>query len=99
MDPHIQREAGPGERKPKVGDIVVYHDEHGRPHNALVVAGWSPTCCNLVYASSDETKQDAYGRQIERDSSVVHKSVQPAHGKYFRWPDEEPNPVIQPASS
>lgn len=44
--------------------------------------------CNLVYVDSDKTKHDPYGRQIARETSVVHKSKQPAHGNYWCWPDE-----------
>ena len=36
----------------------------------------------------DEKKTDTYGRQIERMTSVIHKSRQPAHGNYYIWPDE-----------
>lgn len=43
---------------------------------------------NLVYCSKDTMKKDPYGRQIERATSVVHKSNQPAHGNYWCWPDE-----------
>ena len=43
---------------------------------------------NLVYVSKDTAKQDSYGRQIERATSVVHKTLQPAHGNYWVWPDE-----------
>jgi hypothetical protein len=38
---------------------------------------------NLVYVSTDEQKTDNYGRQIERRSSVVHKSNQGAPGYYW----------------
>lgn len=44
--------------------------------------------CNLVYVSSDQMKKDPYGRQIERATSVVHKSKQPAGGNFWCWPDE-----------
>jgi len=51
-------------------------------------------CINVVHVSGNIDKQDPYGRQIERDAtSVVHKGDSTAHGYYFRWPDEEPNPV------
>jgi hypothetical protein len=48
----------------------------------------SETCCNLVWVSGDEKRKDSYGRQIVRESSVVHKGSQPAHGNYWLWPDE-----------
>ena len=93
-------------RIPKRGETVIYHDAFGKPHVALVNEVWSlashaqeeeelPTV-NLVYISTDKTKQDAWGRQIERDSSVVHKSNTSAHGNYWRFEDEEPNPIREP---
>ncbi len=72
---------------PKVGDTVTYFDEHGKPHNALVTANWgtgSTPSINLVWIDSDETKTDSYGRQIARNTSVVHKSNQSAHGCYWQ---------------
>jgi hypothetical protein len=80
-------------RTPEYGSSVVYHDPVGRAHQALVTAPWGPTCVNLVFVSSDESKVDTYGRQIERQTSCVHKGSTPVHGNYWRWPDEEPNPV------
>jgi len=49
---------------------------------------FSETCCNLVWISGDEMRKDSYGRQLIRESSVVHKGSQPAHGNYWLWPDE-----------
>lgn len=74
-----------------IGDHVIYVDEYGREHNALVTAIWgidSPTkSLNLVYVSDDSAKTDQYGRQICRDAtSVVHESSQPAHGRKWREP-------------
>lgn len=86
----------------KVGAPVVYVNQYGRPQNALVLIWWNggvPASqfrasngepgCNLVLVSEDETKNDPCGRQIERETSVVHKSRQSAHGRYWRWPEEE----------
>jgi hypothetical protein len=50
-------------------------------------------CVNLVFTSADGSKTDDYGRQIERESSVSHKNDSSAHGRYWRWADEEPNPI------
>lgn len=44
--------------------------------------------CNVVYVVSEPDKADPYGRQIERETSVVHKSGQTAPGMYWCWPDE-----------
>ena len=76
----------------KIGDHVLYVDALSRPRHALVTAGWNqpgytPTTpepgLNLVLVSHDEAKDDPYGRQIERETSVVHVSNQPAPGAYW----------------
>lgn len=75
--------------------MVVFVDEKGVEHKALVTAVWPgeyagnnpPTNepgINLVFVSSDPSKDDSYGRQIERRTSVVHKSGQPAPGNYWK---------------
>ncbi len=75
----------------KIGDHVVYVDEVGGEHSALVTAVWgdpdadSPSL-NVVYVVHDEAKTDSYGRQIERATSRVHQSRQGAHGAYWREP-------------
>jgi hypothetical protein len=97
-------------RHPQVGDAIVYHDENGGAHNAVVTCYWGqPTlpdgkenedigCLNLVFVSGDESRHDQYGRQIERLTSIAHKSTMHVHGFYWRWPDEEPNEYIAPSS-
>jgi len=86
------------ERKLEVGSSIVYVDQHAKAHNALVTVVWgdipsyqSPTGqpgCNVVFVSGDASKADQYGTQIERETSVVHMTLQPAHGRYWRWADE-----------
>lgn len=76
------------ERERNIGDVVVYTDEVGVAHNALVTAWWGPQCCNLVFVVTDAAKKDPYGQQIERRSSSVHKSMQQAPGNFWRFPDE-----------
>lgn len=76
-----------------VGDHVRYVDEHGLPVDALVTAVHGPfpeeplagliPCINVVYVSSDKTKHDPYGTQIERASSVQHQTQTTAHGRYW----------------
>lgn len=72
----------------KEGDIVIFADPLGKEHNALVTTvfgtGMEFPSVNLVYVSTDETKTDQYGRQIERNTSVVHESNQYAHGMKWR---------------
>jgi len=77
----------------QIGDVVTYVDHVGQINNALVNAVWGPKdepenatdnpSINLVYISMDKSKGDPYGRQIERDTSVVHKANQAAHGNYW----------------
>jgi len=52
-------------------------------HTAVIEA-----CCNLVWVSGDVKRKDTYGQQLIRESSVVHRASQPAHGNYWCWPDE-----------
>ena|SRR3990167_1396613 len=76
-----------------IGDHVLYVDALSRSRHALVTAVWagrshySPTTpepgLNLVLVANDEAKDDPYGRQIERETSVVHVSNQPAPGAYW----------------
>lgn len=68
------------------GDVVDYVDEVGISHKALVTivhGNTAQSCINVVYISTDETKRDPYGLQIERASSVQRKSDVTAHGRYF----------------
>lgn len=70
-----------------IGSHVIYVDERAVEHDALVTAvhGAEPHSLNLIHVSSDETKTDPYGRQLEqRPCSVVHQSAQPAHGRYWK---------------
>jgi hypothetical protein len=85
-------------KEQRVGDIVVYVDPTGKPHNALVTAWWGKDCCNLVYVVSDERKRDDYGRQIEHSSSVPRKSENWPHGNYFMELGEEPLPYRPPTA-
>lgn len=38
---------------------------------------------NLVFVTGDDSKTDPYGLQIERESSVVHRNDQGAHGNFW----------------
>lgn len=90
------------ERQVHVGDVIVYTDEHYKDHNALVTIVWGEhhpgtddwPALNLVHASGDPSKEDPYGRQIERPTSIPHVSGQQAPGVCWRFPDEE-KPVYQ----
>lgn len=83
----------------QVGDVVVYHDPVARPFNALVIAVWTATCINLITIEGDTDRTDTYGRQTRRITSCSHKSVMSVHGNYWRRPDEEPNPIVEPLAN
>lgn len=62
----------------KNGDHVTYIDETKVQHDALVTNtfgaaehGGTPAI-NIVYVSTLETETDPYGRQLKRQTSVVH---------------------------
>ena len=71
-------------RQVSVGDLVIYRDAKGKDHQALVTTvfhggqTWEEYCSlyqtvpmvNLIFVSSDESRTDGYGRQIERETSV-----------------------------
>ncbi len=75
--------------KPELGQHVIYTDERSQDHDALTTAVWSETCINCLFVSSDETKKDDYGRQIERPSSVTKGGPTTAHGRYWRFVGDE----------
>lgn len=75
-----------------IGDGVIYCDEFGRDHAAIVTSKFGEGDnhgCNVAFVSSDTNRTDTYGRQIERATSVVHQAVQSAHGNYWRRVDEQ----------
>jgi hypothetical protein len=81
------------DRELNIGSPIVYIDSYRNKHAAIVTRVWRGMSgivagCNLVYVSGDETKEDPYGRQIERNTSVCHLSVQPAGCSCWCWPDE-----------
>lgn len=83
----------------KVGGMVIYVDPVARRYDALVTAVWGDPaatvpCINLVYVNPDESTQDSYGRQISRQTSLAHRSVNPAHGQYYMMPGDTPNPIL-----
>lgn len=79
-------------RKLSIGDHVVYTDPVGKQRQGLVTAVWdsygTPPGCNVVIVHDDDARTDSYGRQIDRCTSVVHRSNQPAHGNHWCWLDE-----------
>ena len=81
------------QRKPKFGEHVLFVDPVGVARPALVTAVWGSQCVNVVLVSGDESKTDTFGRQIERNTSCVHASLQQAHGNYWRYPEDAPKPT------
>lgn len=85
----------PPERRYDHDASVVYVDPKGARHTALVTAWWgqgadhpagrSEPSCNVAYVNGDH---DSVDKPIASASSVVHKSLQSAHGNYWCWPDE-----------
>lgn len=78
---------------PEVGDTVVFVDPFRKEHNALVTQVWSgkdwqyafPPGINLVIVSGDASKEDSYGRQIERHTSIPsNESPGTPPGNYWK---------------
>jgi len=89
------------ERQYRIGENVIYVDKFGIPRDALITIWWTggreiseylndtgEPGCNLAFISGDPSRDDSCGRQTERETSVVHKTLQPAHGFYWCWEDE-----------
>jgi hypothetical protein len=71
-----------------VGTACVYTDEYAVSHPALFTAVWGideqgPVSANVVYVSGEQDERDQYGRQIRRQTSVVRRDRQAAHGRFF----------------
>ena len=81
-----------GKKNPVKGDVVMYVDRVGRKQPALVTNVFDyatangpapfPTV-NLALISQDEAREDSYGRQLERETSIVHKTNTTAPGFYW----------------
>lgn len=77
-------------RQPIIGQSVKFMNEHRVMQDALITAVHGEIfykdgkpehypCINIVICSSDQSKQDVYGIQIERHSSVQHRSSNAYH--------------------
>lgn len=71
----------------KIGDRVTYVDPERKSHNAIVICVFSRTDgleppINVVMVDPDPKKDDSWGRQIVRETSVSYKS-QAAPGRYW----------------
>jgi hypothetical protein len=73
----------------KEGTAVKYTDQFGVQHSALCTNSWGNdleayrSSINLVYVNPDEGMTDPYGRQLLRETSVTHQSVQSAPGRFW----------------
>jgi hypothetical protein len=88
----------------RVGGRVIYVDPVAVQHEAVVTAVWGDPsncvpCINIVFVNKDDSMQDSYGRQIARQTSLCHRSVNPAHGQYFMMPGDTPNPIQKASQS
>lgn len=48
-------------------------------------------CCNIVWVTTEDSKEDPYGRQLERATSVSYgrqQGMTPFVGMCWCWPDE-----------
>lgn len=72
-----------------VGDPVDFYDPTGRKIPALITAVWGSQCVNIAYVETQEGQRDNYGQKIARSTSLMHGSVQQAHGNYWMLPGEE----------
>lgn len=70
----------------EVGQHVKWVDPQGVPHDALVTAvhgaGDTPSI-NVVVVNLEPGQADSYGQKIARETSVVHREQQSAHGRYW----------------
>jgi len=57
--------------------------KHGGEEGETVWGGHP--CINLLYVTKEEGKRDSWGAQIERESSIVHRDQQGAHGLYWEF--------------
>jgi hypothetical protein len=81
------------------GTACTYFDSRGRAYAALITQVWGPQCINLVYVNDVEGQSDSYGQKLLRATSVMHGSIQQAHGNYWMLPGESRNYVPQPVDS
>jgi hypothetical protein len=81
------------------GKACVYFDPRGRAYDALITEVWGPQCVNIVYVNDNEEQRDSYGQKLLRSTSLMHGSVQQAHGNYFLLPGETRVASKQPEDS
>lgn len=78
-----------------IGGPCIYTDPKGRDHAAVVTNGFGAdgkisksAAINVAYVSDDTSRTDTFGRQLERETSVQHQSIQTAAGRFWRYAGE-----------
>ena len=66
-----------------IGTVVEFYDTRGRCYDALITNVFGPLCINLIYVNDVEGQKDNYGQKLIRASSVMHGSMQQAHGYFW----------------
>jgi len=85
-----------------IGQPVYYVDEFNKAHHAIVIQVWHNQLhytggdidhdkpgVNLVRINPKTDMDDQYGRQLLRETSIVHKKYQPANGRYWMYLEEK----------
>ena len=73
-----------------VGCHAIFTDPVGKEHDALITAVWGSQCVNVTFVDDDPNQRDSCGRKLNRQyTSVMHGSVQQAHGNFWMWPGEK----------
>lgn len=81
------------------GISCVYFDPRGQAFAALITEVWGPQCVNLIYVNDVEGQRDSYGQKLLRATSVMHGSIQQAHGNYWLLTGDTREPFPQPSDS
>ena len=72
------------------GIAVDFYDPRGKRYDALVTEVWGPQCINVVYVNDVEGQRDNYGQKLQRATSLMHGSIQQAHGNFWLEKGEKP---------
>ena len=66
-----------------VGKACTYVDPVGKEHAALITAAWGNDCVNIVSVNMASGQTDSHGQKLFRESSLMHRNTQQAHGQYW----------------
>lgn len=76
-------------REKSIGTVVDFYDTRGKRYDALITEVFGPLCANITYVNDVEGQKDNYGQKLMRASSVMHGSMQQAHGYFWLTKGEE----------